>query len=78
MKIRMLETRRGTEDGFSVRQYFANEEYDVRPHLARAFLAAGWAVSTEPPCVKGKRRHGSHPRFVRDDAEVRFRNIEYR
>lgn len=44
MKIKMLETRRGTEDGFTVRQFFAGEEYEVRDHLARSFFTAGFAV----------------------------------
>lgn len=48
MLIQMLETRRGTEDGFTVKQYFANEVYNVREHLARTFLAAGYAIHLEP------------------------------
>lgn len=44
MRILMLQTRRGTEDGFTVRQYAAGRVYEVREHLARAFLAAGYAV----------------------------------
>lgn len=44
MRILMLETRRGTEDGFSVRQFVRGREYEIADSLARAFLAAGWAV----------------------------------
>jgi len=44
MLIRMLETRRGTEDGFTVKQYMAGEKYEVREHLALAFFAAGCAT----------------------------------
>ena len=44
MKIKMLFTRRGTEDGFAIRQFKADEEYDVKKHLALAFMAAGFAV----------------------------------
>ena len=44
MKVLMLETRRGTEDGFTVNQYLQGEVYDLRDHLAFAFLAASHAV----------------------------------
>ncbi len=40
----MLQTRRGTEDGFTIQQYFVGEEYEVREHLACAFLAAEYAM----------------------------------
>jgi len=40
MKIRMLETRRGTEDGHTIQQFMKGQEYDVKSHLARSFLAA--------------------------------------
>lgn len=43
MQIRMLETRRGSEDGFRVRVYEQGEEYNLADGLARAFLAAGFA-----------------------------------
>ncbi len=52
MRIRMLETRRGTEDGFTIKQYNSGEEYDVRDHLALAFLAAGFAI----PIKKSKKK----------------------
>lgn len=44
MKIRMLETRRGSEDGFAVRCYLMGRQYDMADGLARAFLAAGCAA----------------------------------
>ncbi len=44
MLIKMLETRRGTEDGRIVKQYTAGEKYEVRDYLALAFFAAGCAV----------------------------------
>lgn len=44
MRVQMLETRRGTEDGFTVRQYIAGKSYVMCEHLARAFLAAGYAI----------------------------------
>jgi hypothetical protein len=43
----MLATRRGCEDGFTVKKYYSNTEYEVRDNLAHAFLAAGFAVSIE-------------------------------
>ena len=47
MEIKMLETRRGTEDGFSVALYKKGSEYEVREHLARTFFAAGFAIPTQ-------------------------------
>ncbi len=44
MRLRMLETRRGTEDGRVVRQFMAGEIYEIADSLARAFLAAGFAI----------------------------------
>lgn len=49
MRIKMLETRRGTEDGIAVREYRRGEEYELGDMLARAFLAAGFAVRIFPP-----------------------------
>jgi len=42
--IRMLQTRKGTEDGFTVRQFEKGKVYDVREGLARSFFVAGYAV----------------------------------
>lgn len=44
MKIKMIATRRGCEDGFTVKQYEENHEYEIRDSLAYAFFAAGFAV----------------------------------
>lgn len=44
MKLYMLETRRGTEDGFTVKRFMRGQTYEIAPDLARAFLAAGWAM----------------------------------
>jgi len=41
--IRMLQTRKGTEDGFVVKQFYAGTVYRVRENLARTFFAAGYA-----------------------------------
>jgi hypothetical protein len=47
VKIKMLETRRGSEDGFAVRRFEKGEAYDVADTLARSFLNAGWAYNAE-------------------------------
>lgn len=44
MRIFMLETRRGSEDGHCVRRFEKHGSYDVADMLARAFLRAGWAI----------------------------------
>ena len=44
MFVLMLFTRRGSEDGFVVRQYIAGESYDMADGLARYFMRSGWAV----------------------------------
>lgn len=42
-RITMLETRRGTEDGFSMQQYKAGEVYEVADNLAAHFCSSGYA-----------------------------------
>lgn len=67
MRIRMLETRRGTEDGYTVRQYVRDEIYEMGDSLARSFLAAGFAVKTPKeelsftadPTIKKPRRRAA-------------------
>ena len=44
----MTQTRRGTEDGYTIRQYHRGETYDVRRSLAAQFLNRGWAYNAEP------------------------------
>lgn len=44
MKIRMLSTHRGSEDGFDVRCYEQGHVYDVREGMGCEFLRKGWAV----------------------------------
>lgn len=43
MRLRMLQTRRGSPDGRVVRQYHAGEVYDLPPILVREFLDKGYA-----------------------------------
>ncbi|MHC5537544.1 hypothetical protein ACYOEI_04855 [Singulisphaera rosea] len=47
MKITMLETRRGTEDGFTVRRFLKGDTYDVTHALAVTFIRQGWALKAE-------------------------------
>jgi hypothetical protein len=48
MLIRMLETRRGSEDGFIVRCFEKHHCYDVADMLARSMIRAGWAAECHP------------------------------
>lgn len=43
MKIKMTETRRGCENGFTVRQYHKDCIYDLANTLAASFINKGWA-----------------------------------
>jgi hypothetical protein len=43
MKIKMLETRRGSEDGFIVKRFEKGQEYEVADALAQTFLREGHA-----------------------------------
>lgn len=44
MKIKMLQSRKGSEDGFVVSQFDEGETYDIRENLGRYFVAQEWAV----------------------------------
>ena len=46
MKVKMLQTKRGTEDGFTVQQYLEGSTYDLTDQLAKNFLATGVAERT--------------------------------
>ena len=50
MKIQMLKTVRGSEDGFVVKRYHKGNEYDVRDTLARSFIRKGEAIVIESDC----------------------------
>lgn len=43
MKIRMLETKKGSPDGIRINEYEIGKKYDIPKSLAEAFLRAGWA-----------------------------------
>lgn len=51
MKIRMNSDRRGSVDGFNVKQYHKDCVYDLPDTLARKFIYCGYAeiVHTTPP-----------------------------
>lgn len=51
MLIHMLQTRRGSEDGISCRQYHKGEKYEVADSLACHFLKQGWAYNAEDDYV---------------------------
>ncbi len=44
MRVLMLFTRRGSEDGFVVRQFFEGQRYEMADGLARYFIRQRWAV----------------------------------
>lgn len=48
MRVRMLETRRGTEDGFAIRLFEQGREYEMGDFLARQWIAAGRAQAVTP------------------------------
>lgn len=47
MKIKMLKTKRGTEDGFTVRRYIKGEVYDVAHTLACELMRNAGAYNCE-------------------------------
>ena len=47
MQIIMLETRRGCEDGFTVRHYEQDKQYDMADSEARRFIMKGWAKEVQ-------------------------------
>lgn len=48
MQITMLQTSRGSEDSFSVREHKEGVQYDLADGLAKRFLKAGVAYNSEP------------------------------
>jgi hypothetical protein len=49
IRVRMLETRLGSEDGFTLRRYQAGEVYELPGLLALSFLRRGWAEEVPNP-----------------------------
>lgn len=56
MQVRMLETRRGTEDGYVVRRFDKGETYEMGAFLAHRFLVNGWARLTVDMTKKHNKR----------------------
>ncbi len=56
MRIRMLSDQRGADDGFTLRDYRAGQEYDLSHspravELAEAFLRENWASKVAAPVI---------------------------
>jgi len=49
MRITMLDSRFGSEDGYIVVRYEQGKTYDVTDRLARSFIARGYALPAPPP-----------------------------
>lgn len=47
MKITMTQTRRGSEDGFTVKRFYEGETYEVGESMGRRFIRDGWAYPVE-------------------------------
>ena len=41
--VKMLQTRKGSEDDFIVKQFYEGQTYDIAESLARLFFADGYA-----------------------------------
>ena len=66
MLLTMLETRRGTEDGYTIRLYMRGETYNLGDTLAHSFLAAGFAIPAlaevkEPKSKEPKSKEPKRP-----------------
>jgi len=71
----MLQTRRGTTDGFTTQQYSKGTVYDVRDNLAGRFLQDGYAFpcrSDGRPKIKSK----SHPKNLRLHKYINSNGLE--
>lgn len=56
MRVRMLSTKNGADDGVTVRTYLAGQEYELPAtsrglDLAQVFVKAGWAQEVKPEAV---------------------------
>lgn len=54
MKIKMLATKPGSEDGFTIRDYVEGREYEVGDALAKTFIDAGEAEKVKQAKSKDK------------------------
>jgi hypothetical protein len=53
VKIKMLETRTGSPDGFTVRSYTKGEQYELPDELANVFVHEGWG---KPIPARGRKQ----------------------
>lgn len=65
MRLRMLQTRRGSPDGRVVRQYHEGEVYELEGGLAREFLDKGYAEVEGWELPKGKEPKTAMERALR-------------
>ena len=57
MRVKMLKTADGSEDGFTEQTYAEGVIYEVGPALACSFIDGGLAVEAEEaPAPKGRRK----------------------
>lgn len=52
MQVKMLETRRGSPDGFTVARYHAAGIYEIPDSLAASFINKGQAVAVNPKSLE--------------------------
>lgn len=69
MKVRMLQTMKGSPDGIQVEEYKVGEVYDLPPSLASVFLREKWAEQdkslkgpSETKEVKGEAKAKNTPK----------------
>lgn len=69
MKLTMLETRTGSEDGIHINTYHVGATYDFGTDLGSVFVREGWAQApplvpeTKPAAIPEKKR--GRPRKVK-------------
>ena len=69
MKLTMIETRTGSEDGIHINTYFAGQTYEFGADLGSVFAREGWArepqivPETKPATIPEKKR--GRPRKVK-------------
>lgn len=51
-ELHILRDCKGSEDGFSVRQFYKGEVYEVSRSLARDLISSGWAKITDEQLKK--------------------------
>lgn len=73
MKVKMLETKKGSPNGIIVNTYHEGEGYDLPPSLGRVFLENGWAESISKIVevkLDGKKIKEAVDEFVDDNPSI--------